>query len=212
MDDNNIPTGQLGSYPGVVPNKEFTLGSTEPAFDHCFVMDTDSSNIPLDTRQRPLKRLCQFYHPNTSIHLEVLSSEPAFQFYTGSFINVPAVDGVPSRGPRSGMCIEASRYVNAINDERWRKMVVIEQGQIWVSFLNTNVSNVSHQNIVCQRKYTNDVIIIIGRAVVQLTELGRNSSLWRERVISVQALSIRRSAVRYRGEHSFHASVGSAVP
>lgn len=134
-DENNIPTGELGLYPGIVANEEFTLGPSEPAVDHCFIVNTDLSSIPLDTRPTPLKKLCHFYHPSTKIHLEVLSTEPAFQFYTGEFVNVPSVDGVPPRGPRSGMCIEASRYINAINDERWKPMVVLKRGQIWVSNL-----------------------------------------------------------------------------
>jgi aldose 1-epimerase len=96
-------------------------------------MDTDLSSIKLDTRQEPLKKLCWFYHPNSKIHLEALSTEPAFQFYTGRFINVPEMDGLPARGPRSGMCIEASRYVNAINDEKMRHMVVLKKGQTWGS-------------------------------------------------------------------------------
>ena len=132
-DDNDLPTGVIEAYPGIPEDEEFTLGPKEPAPDHCFIMNTDPSKIPLDTRQEPLKKLCDFYHPDTKIHLEALSSEPAFQFYTGRFIDVPAMDGMPERGPRSGMCIEASRYVNAINDDRWKHMVVLPKGQTWGS-------------------------------------------------------------------------------
>lgn len=132
-DDNDIPTGEIGPYPGIEPNEEFTLGAEEPDPDHCFVMDAAASNIPLDTRELPTRRLCQFYHPHTQIHLETLSTEPAFQFYTGRFIDIPEMDGMPARGPRSGMCIEASRYVNAINDERWKHMVVLKKGQTFGS-------------------------------------------------------------------------------
>ena len=49
------------------------------------------------------------------------------------FIDVPAKDGQPARGPRSGLCIEASRYVNAINNDQWRRQVVLKKGQIWGS-------------------------------------------------------------------------------
>lgn len=133
VDDSAIPTGAVEPFPGVPANEEFTLGSQEPDVDHCFIVNTDPTSVPLDTRKGPMKKLCQFYHSNTKIHLEALSTEPAFQFYTGKFINVPEMDGLPARGPRSGMCIEASRYVNAINDERWRNMVILKKGQTWGS-------------------------------------------------------------------------------
>ena len=119
-DDTAIPTGAIEPFPGIPINEEFTLGPKEPDPDHCFIMNTDPTTVPLDTRQEPMKKLCEFYHPNTKIHLEALSTEPAFQWYTGRFIDVPEMDGMPARGQRSGMCIEASRYVNAVNDERWR--------------------------------------------------------------------------------------------
>lgn len=57
-DDNNIPTGDLGQYQGIAANEEFSLGLAEPALDHCFIVDTDASSIPLDTRQRPMKKPC----------------------------------------------------------------------------------------------------------------------------------------------------------
>jgi len=133
VDEHAIPTGAIEPYPEFEANKEFTLGAETPKPDHCFIMNTDPASVPLDTRSQPLKKLCSFYHPNTKLHFEALSTEPAFQYYTGLFINVPEMDGLPARGPRSGMCIEASRYVNAINDPKWRGMVVLKKGQTWGS-------------------------------------------------------------------------------
>lgn len=132
-DKDDIPTGEIKAFPGIPANEEFTLGPEEPNPDHCFIMNDDPSSVPLDTRTEPMKRLISLYHPSTKIHFEALSTEPAFQFYTGRFISVPAMDGMPARGPRSGMCIEASRYVNAINDDKLRHMVVLKKGQTWGS-------------------------------------------------------------------------------
>lgn len=67
-------------------------------------MNTDPATIPIDTRSLPLKKLGSFHHPVSGVHLEVHSTEPAFQFYTGKYIDVPAVGGLPARGPRSGFC------------------------------------------------------------------------------------------------------------
>lgn len=112
-------------------NKSFLLGKTEPDIDDCFVVDTNASSVPLDTRSRPLKRLASLYHPVNGMHLEVDSTEPAFQFYTGRFIDVPAVEGSPARPPRSGICVEPSRYVNAANEPEWRNQVLVTKGQVW---------------------------------------------------------------------------------
>ncbi|KAK3617935.1 hypothetical protein LTR56_024982 [Elasticomyces elasticus] len=128
-DDNDIPTGELKPFPGIPANEEFTLGPKEPNPDHCFIMNDNPSSVKIDTRKEPMVKMITLYHPNTKIHFETLSTEPAFQFYCGRFIDVPEMDGMPARGPRSGMCIEASRYVNAINDEKLRHMVVLKKGE-----------------------------------------------------------------------------------
>lgn len=92
-------------------------------------MNTDPSSVPIDTRSEPLVTQASFYHPETKIHLEVASTEPAFQFYTGKYIDVPAVDGLPARKARSGFCVEPSRYVNSINVPEYKSMMVLKKGQ-----------------------------------------------------------------------------------
>lgn len=129
VDDGGIPTGPIEEYPGISSGKPFTLGEKEPDVDDCFVANTDGSNIPVDTRSSPLQKLVTAYHPESKIHLEVYSTEPGFQFYTGKYIDVPAVDGLPARGPRSGFCVEPSRYVNAINIPEYKSMMVLKKGE-----------------------------------------------------------------------------------
>ena len=134
VDDGGIPTGGPTSYPGVSANREFTLGLTEPDIDDCFIVDPSlASKISLDTRSSPLTKLVTAFHPTTGIHFEVLSTEPAFQFYTGKYIDVPAVENVEKRGARSGFCVEPSRYVNAVNVDEWREQVVLKKGEVYGS-------------------------------------------------------------------------------
>lgn len=129
VDDGGIPTGPIEEYPGVSPSKSFTLGEKEPDIDDCFIVNTDSSSIPIDTRNLSLQKVASFYHPETKIHLEIATTEPAFQFYTGKYIDVPAVGGLPARGPRSAFCVEPSRYVNAINVPEYKSQVALEKGE-----------------------------------------------------------------------------------
>jgi aldose 1-epimerase len=124
-----MPTGPLEPYPGVKADEKFTLGPVEPDIDHCFVVNTDSASVPIDTRAGKLALLAQFYHPDSKIHLEVLSTDPAFQFYTGKYIEVPAVGSKPERKARAGFCVEPSRYVDAVNREEWKSQVLLKKGE-----------------------------------------------------------------------------------
>lgn len=132
--EDGIPTGAAPkSYPGLECCKPFTLGAQEPDVDDCFVFPTPPNQVPLDTRKSELKSLVKASHENTGIQLEVLSTEPAFQFYTGKYIDVPAVAGLPARGPRSGFCVEPSRWVDAAGREEWRGQVLLKMGDIYGS-------------------------------------------------------------------------------
>jgi aldose 1-epimerase len=70
-------------------------------------------------------------HPVTKLHLDVSSTEPAFQFYTGQYVDVAAAEDSPAKPPRAGICVEPQRYINAINVPEWRNMVVLKRGEIW---------------------------------------------------------------------------------
>lgn len=128
-----MPTGAIEDFPGVQANKAVTLGPQEPAIDHCFVLNASDPKCPIDTRESALNNLVRLFHPETKIHLDIFSTEPAFQFYTGSFIDVAATEHTPKRSARAGLCVEPSRYINAINVPEWRDQVVLKKGQKWGS-------------------------------------------------------------------------------
>lgn len=131
VDDGAIPIGNPEPYPGITAKTPFTLGVTEPAVDHCFITNPDPTSVPIDTRDLPLGLNITAHHPKTGIHLEVLSTEPAFQFYTGEFIDVPAVDGAPARVKRAAFCCEPSRWVNACNVPEWRSQMQLKKGETY---------------------------------------------------------------------------------
>lgn len=138
LDAHQIPTGQITTFPNIPPaGKAFTLGATEPAIDDCFVIDPDApSSCPLDTRNQPLRHVATISHPDSGLHLEIKSMEPAFQFYTGDGLYIPEVETdkgvkVGSRGKRSGIAIEPSRYVDCAGREEWRGMCRLKKGQKW---------------------------------------------------------------------------------
>jgi aldose 1-epimerase len=133
FDSTSIPLGGIDHFTKVPVAEPFILQGAQTEIDDCFLTETDPSKVPLDTRPLPLNLLAEFSHENTNLHLEVYSTEPAFQFYTGNFIDVPAVNGLPARGKYAGFCVEPSRYVNAPNVPEWRHMAVIKKGEIYGS-------------------------------------------------------------------------------
>lgn len=133
VDENTIPTGIFAPFPDLAPDKPIKFTDDFPIVDHCMVLNCVPFSIPLDTRASPLKRLVTLSHPETRITLNVESTEPAFQFYTGEYINVPAVSGQAALPPRAGIAIEPSRYVNAVNQKEWRGMVLLKKGMLYGS-------------------------------------------------------------------------------
>ncbi|KAF4126172.1 aldose 1-epimerase [Geosmithia morbida] len=131
VDETAIPTGGPVPFPGLDTSKPFTMTPTDPDVDHCFVIDTGPSTIPIDTRGGPLRVNLSAHHPKTGVNLEVLSTEPAFQFYTGGFIDVPATGNLPARAARSGFCCEPSRWINAVNVPEWKNMVLLKKGETY---------------------------------------------------------------------------------
>jgi aldose 1-epimerase len=131
VDDSAIPTGGPTPFPGLDTSKPFVSGPDGPKIDHCFTLAADPAAVPIDTRTQPLALNLAAHSPATGIHLEVLSTEPAFQCYTGDGINVPAVDGLPARGNRAGFCCEPSRWVNAPNVPEWRSQAVLKKGETY---------------------------------------------------------------------------------
>ncbi|KAG5976039.1 hypothetical protein E4U58_006374 [Claviceps cyperi] len=128
-DEQSIPTGPPVPYPDLDTTKPFLLTATGPKIDRCFTKVTDPASVPIDTRNQPLTLDLTASHPKTGIHLEVWSTEPSYQFYTGDFTNVPAVDGVSAKGPRSAFCCEPGRWINAVNVPEWKSMVMVKKGE-----------------------------------------------------------------------------------
>jgi aldose 1-epimerase len=140
LDEKFIPTGVTTPLQGVEAGKPILFTETGPAIDQCFVLDTDIGSVPLDTRARPLRKCVSMYHAGTKTHLDVETTEPSFQFYSGDGIDVAEIPGgkgvegapeVPRRGPRSGIAVEPNRYVNAVNRPEWRSLVLLKRGQLW---------------------------------------------------------------------------------
>ncbi|KAG6035970.1 hypothetical protein E4U41_005856 [Claviceps citrina] len=133
VDEQSIPTGPPVPHGTVDTTRPFVLTATEPRIDNCFTKVADPASVPIDTRSQPLTRDLAACHAKTGIHLEVWSTEPSYQFYTGDFTDVPAVDGLSAKGGRSAFCCEPGRWVNAVNVPEWRSMTMLKKGETFGS-------------------------------------------------------------------------------
>lgn len=147
VDRNTIPTGEIRSVkdtPFDFTGKFTSIGEradqVKPnqfctGYDHCFVLDDNVSQYRIDP-ERALKEAVQVYSPQTGIQLTFSTTEPGFQFYSGSKItdghrpkSTQTTDTSVTVGPWSGFCLESQRFPNAINRPEWAKQVILAIGE-----------------------------------------------------------------------------------
>lgn len=127
-----VPTGQIGDLPTVPADRSFfKVGESGPILDHCFIVDPLTlDNGKIDTSRDELALLVHMRHPKTNLNVQVFSTEPAFQVYTGDGTSVPQLSGEKRPfGPRSGIAVEPARPTNAANTDEWRPWVTLRKGQ-----------------------------------------------------------------------------------
>jgi aldose 1-epimerase len=121
-DERLIPTGEIRPVEGTA----FDLTEMTPmrrqleddgiAYDH---------NFCLSSERVPKRSVALVRSINSGVSLEVLTTEPGVQLYTGSKLNVP-VPGLEGRryGPFAGFCLETQIWPDAANHEGFPKAVL----------------------------------------------------------------------------------------
>ncbi|EEB07834.1 gal10 [Schizosaccharomyces japonicus yFS275] len=121
--DYLLPTGRVIQYKQKL-SESVELQPSNP-IDNCFVAKADG--FKLDTRGDEMQTIVEAHHPSTGFKITAATTDPAFQIYTGDFVNI---------GPykaRAGFCVEAQRYLEAINNEHWNKQVILRKGEVYGS-------------------------------------------------------------------------------
>ena len=75
-------------------------------YDQCFVVDNKTDDLSLVAEARSLQ---------SGITLQIYSTEPALQFYTGQGLKIKKAKSGIQYGPFSGFCLETHKHPNAIN-------------------------------------------------------------------------------------------------
>jgi aldose 1-epimerase len=95
----------------------------DKGFDHFFVLPQAHD----DQMQVAAKVTC----PSSGISMSVTTTEPGFQLYTGYYNDIPASLTKSTHDPKfvygqySGVCFEAQRFPNAVNQAEWTSSVEI---------------------------------------------------------------------------------------
>lgn len=115
-----LPTGKF------VEREVTGFAKGSEGIDTCFVLEQQSALI--DTRSNELKTVLEATHPDSRVKLVVQTTEPSFQLYTADHLNIPG-----KFGPRGGFCVESGRYIDAINQDSWKKLVILQKGETYGS-------------------------------------------------------------------------------
>ena len=75
-------------------------------YDQCFIVDNKTEGLELVAEARSKE---------SGIQLQIFSTEPAVQFYTGQGLNIKNAKGGNQYSSFSGFCLETHKHPNAIN-------------------------------------------------------------------------------------------------
>ncbi len=125
-DINSIPTGKLLSVidtpfdftkPQLIgdrifeQNKQLSIGN---GYDHCYVFNNES---------KELKLVSVLTEANSGRQMEVYTTEPSMQFYSGNFLSKEKTNGKFTK--HSGLCLETQHYPNSPNNPEFPSTILM---------------------------------------------------------------------------------------
>jgi aldose 1-epimerase len=134
VDEGLIPTGELRSVEGTPmdfrrpeaigarieqDDEQLKFGG---GYDHNWVLVNQDGSLALAAR---------VYEPTSGRVMEVLTTEPGLQFYSGNFLDGSLVGkGGIHYARRSGFCLEAQHYPDSPNHPEFPS-TVLEPGEVY---------------------------------------------------------------------------------
>ncbi|MFT3947012.1 MAG: aldose epimerase family protein [Agriterribacter sp.] len=113
-DDNLIPTGRLLNVKNTPLDFTTTkktgkdIADIQPGYDHNFVLDNETGN---------LKNTGSLYHANSRRFMQVATTQPGVQLYTGNFLDgtLKHTPGNAIYNKHAGLCLETQHYPDSPN-------------------------------------------------------------------------------------------------
>jgi aldose 1-epimerase len=109
---DQIPTGSILPVAGTIFDfrQPKSLVPLERAFDHNFVLP------PRPSTAGPLQPAAQLVSRKSGIRMQVATTKPGLQFYSGNLVNVPVPGhGGRTYGPSAGLCLETQYFPDSPN-------------------------------------------------------------------------------------------------
>jgi len=126
VDNTLIPTGELApvqgtpfdfTTPQAIGSRIGQVKGDPPGYDHCYVLRNQNGSLALAAR---------VVHPASGRTMEVHTTQPGIQFYTGNFLDGSPVNGnYPTNG---GFCLETQHYPDSPNRPGF-PTVILKPGQ-----------------------------------------------------------------------------------
>ncbi len=129
VDKTLIPTGEIAPVEGTpldfrsahaVGERISQLAGDRSGYDHCFVLRKPQ-------QEGAVPQVARLVDPKSGRTLEVLTTQPGLQLYSGNFL-----DGKPENGgfqQFGGLCLEAQHYPDSPNHPDFPSVVVRPPGQ-----------------------------------------------------------------------------------
>lgn len=138
-DDELIPTGQIAPVASTpLDFRELArigerIGALEGTgargYDHNYVLRAGNG----------LRPAAVLHHPASGRELQVLTTEPGLQFYSGNFLHGQAGKGGKTYRHRSGLCLETQHFPDSVNHPRFPS-TILQPGE---TFRSTTVYRLS---------------------------------------------------------------------
>lgn len=127
VDDNLIPTGDLESVDqtGLDFREPVRIGARIAQYDDAATIGYDH-NYVLDGED--LKLAARLVDPSSGRSMDVLTTEPGLQFYSGNFLFGQAGKGEATYAHRSALCLEAQHFPDSPNQANFPS-VILEPGE-----------------------------------------------------------------------------------
>ncbi len=129
VNDKLIPTGEIADVKGTP--MDFTtakaigndIQKVKGGFDHNWILNRNSND---------LEKAATVYEPKTGRYMEVFTTEPAIQFYSGNFLN-GALQLTKKGQPyvqHAALCLEAQHYPDSPNQPSFPN-TILKPGEIY---------------------------------------------------------------------------------
>ncbi len=132
VDDELIPTGELANVegtpfdfrkPSVIGARFNEVGGDPVGYDHNYVLDGSSEEKVLAAK---------LMDPKSGRSLEVITSEPGIQFYTGNFLDGTLVSNGKTYITNYGMCLETQHFPDSPNQPDFPS-TILRPGDVYIT-------------------------------------------------------------------------------